>query len=75
MTFECDGQRYDSADQIEYRTGDGHTPLIYATPDHRRVFVAVVDRWNGVNVRPVAAAEIDALAARFDLPQLRRAIE
>jgi hypothetical protein len=74
MTFECDGQRYDSAELIEYRTGDGHTPLIYTTPDHGRVFVAVVDRWNGVDVRPVEAAEIETLATRFDLPELRRAI-
>ena len=74
MTFECDGQRYDSAELIEYRTGDGHTPLVYATPDHGRVFVAEVDRWDGVDVRPVDAPEIKSLAERFDLPELLQAI-
>jgi len=72
MTFECDGQRYDSAGLLMFQTGDMFRPIIYLIPDLTSVFV-VEAHWEGITVRRVTdPAEIRALAARFALADLRR---
>jgi hypothetical protein len=72
MQFACEGVRYDTAELIEFRTGDARNPFVYATPDRQRWFLAEVDRWDGVSVRGVTADEVAALAARFGIDELRR---
>ena len=74
MTFDCDGVRYDSTEMLEYNTGDAHQPFIYVTRDYARVFVGVVERWRGFTVHQADPVEIEALADRFDMEELRRAI-
>jgi len=60
MRFECDGVRYDSGELITHQTGNEHTPLVFATRDYARVFVAEVNRWAGVDVRRARPEEVDA---------------
>jgi hypothetical protein len=73
MTFECDGQRYDSAGLLMFQTGDPFRPLVYVTSDRASVFVVEARHWEGIGVRRVTdPAEIRALAARFALADLLR---
>jgi hypothetical protein len=74
MTFECNGVRYDTADLIVFETGEAGMPYVYMTRDHRRVLVGRVDRWKGFEIREADAVEIKALAARFRIEDLRRAL-
>jgi hypothetical protein len=74
MIFECNGVRHDSDNLIVFKTGDDYIPLIYMTRDHSRVFVARVERWEGMAVRQADAPEIKGLAARFGIEDLKRAL-
>ena len=75
MNFTCEGKTYNVAELTAYATGDPAVPTVYVTPDFRCVFVQTVDQWKGDTIRLADDVDIKSLAARYGLPQLRRALQ
>ncbi|HEY7119605.1 MAG TPA: hypothetical protein VH475_23645 [Tepidisphaeraceae bacterium] len=74
MKFECDGVRYDSNDLHVFHPQSSYMRLIFMTRDYSRVMVGVVDRWTGFNIRGAGCAEIEYLAERYGIQDLKRAL-
>jgi hypothetical protein len=74
MIFTGDDDTLDSGAMTTYPTKDPHIPMIYLSEDLRRVYVVNFNRWTGTRVREADAMEIEALARRFDIPDLLLAL-
>lgn len=74
MIFAGEDDTLDSRGMTTYRTKDPNIPMIYVSEDLQRVYVVYFNRWTGTRVRQADAAEIEALARRFDIPDLLLAL-
>jgi hypothetical protein len=74
MTFALGGRNYRSDDLKTFCTGDGYIPLIYMTQDDARVFFVTFCHWQGIGVQEADAGDINSLADRFGIADLRRAL-
>jgi hypothetical protein len=74
MIFTGENEALDSGGMTTYPTQDPQIPMIYMSEDLRHVYVVNFNRWTGTRIRQADAAEIEALARRFDIPDLLLAL-
>ena len=74
MTFVYNRRFWDTANLVEFKTGNPVNPSIFVTPNFAIAFVITADRQrNSLSLRRISPDEIAKLAARFGLDRLQQA--
>jgi CheY-like chemotaxis protein len=70
MKFRWQGATYDTSEMDAFPTGNPAMPTVYLAPGTGGIFVLRIDRQEGAEVCRADADEAEAIARRYQIPQL-----